>query len=149
VRGTDERSVSCSQRPPPKRKFIEKVKPTEDEIRLRQEWKKARNEAREKGLPAPPKPVLAYEFGGNVPDAVVKKAEREAKKAEKEQNGAAKDGKKGAASPKKGGQSPAKGKPGKGGEETSAKAARRKEKKAQRKSDAVAAREQDAVLPEV
>lgn len=113
---------------------------------MRQEWKKARNEAREKGLPPPPKPVLAYEYGGKVPEAVAKRAERDAAKAAARGVAGPEGGKKGEASPRKAGVSPAKGKGGKGGDEVSAKALRRKEKKAQRKS---AARQDDAVLPEV
>ncbi|GAA5842797.1 hypothetical protein JCM3766R1_007164 [Sporobolomyces carnicolor] len=55
-----------------KPRFVEKIKPTAEEIEIRQKWKQERNEAKAKGLPPPPKPVLAYELGGKVP--VEKKA---------------------------------------------------------------------------
>lgn len=55
-----------------KPRFVEKIKPTAEEIETRQKWKAERNEAKAKGLPLPPKPVLAYELGGKVP--VEKKA---------------------------------------------------------------------------
>ncbi|GAA5996356.1 hypothetical protein JCM5350_006831 [Sporobolomyces pararoseus] len=50
-----------------KPRFVEKIKPTAEEIETRQKWKAARNEAKAKGLPPPPKPVLAYELGGKIP----------------------------------------------------------------------------------
>ena len=50
-----------------KPRFVEKIKPTAEEIEIRQKWKQERNEAKAKGLPPPPKPVLAYELGGKVP----------------------------------------------------------------------------------
>ncbi|GAA6060769.1 hypothetical protein JCM10212_006749 [Sporobolomyces blumeae] len=52
---------------PTKPRYVEKIRPTQEEIDKRQKWKAARNEARAKGLPPPPKPVLAYELGGKVP----------------------------------------------------------------------------------
>ncbi|GAA5823878.1 hypothetical protein JCM5353_006391 [Sporobolomyces roseus] len=50
-----------------KPRFVEKIKPTAEEIEIRQKWKAERNEAKAKGLPPPKKPVLAYELGGKVP----------------------------------------------------------------------------------
>ncbi|GAA6050998.1 hypothetical protein JCM3770_005362 [Rhodotorula araucariae] len=77
-----EKGEEIPSRPPPKR-FVEKVKPTEDEIAARQAWKKARDEAKAAGKPIPPRPVLAYEHGGKVPDKVRQEAERRAKAFEK------------------------------------------------------------------
>ncbi|GAA6010915.1 hypothetical protein JCM10207_003988 [Rhodosporidiobolus poonsookiae] len=58
---------------PSKPKFVQKIRPTDDEIAKRQAWKKARDEAKAKGLPAPPRPVLAYEHGGKAPAGKGKK----------------------------------------------------------------------------
>ncbi|GAA5974314.1 hypothetical protein JCM11641_006730 [Rhodosporidiobolus odoratus] len=53
---------------PSKPKFVEKIRPTDDEIAQRQAWKKARDEAKAAGKPVPARPVLAYEHGGKIPE---------------------------------------------------------------------------------
>ncbi|GAA5847201.1 hypothetical protein JCM9279_006135 [Rhodotorula babjevae] len=73
-----EKGEEIPARPPTKR-FVEKVKPTEDEIAARQAWKKARDEAKAAGLPIPPRPVLAYEHGGKAPARLVKAHEQKEK----------------------------------------------------------------------
>lgn len=138
----------------PKRRFIEKAKPSAEEIKIRQDWKEARRKARAAGLAEPPKPILAYEYGGDlskVPKAVQNrhdklqaayergdkapsKAAAEAK--EKADKGARSD-KKSSPTNKAGGAAPASG-PG-------SKAAKRKEKKERRKS----AETGGELLPEV
>ncbi|GAA5928271.1 hypothetical protein JCM3775_000562 [Rhodotorula graminis] len=66
-----EKGEEIPARPPTKR-FVEKIKPTEDEIAARQAWKKARDEAKAAGQPVPPRPVLAHEHGGKAPARLVK-----------------------------------------------------------------------------
>ncbi|GAA5865040.1 hypothetical protein JCM8547_007691 [Rhodosporidiobolus lusitaniae] len=113
---------------PSKKPFVEKVRPSDEEIAARQAWKKARDEAKAAGKPIPPRPVLAYEHGGKVPEK------------------AAKGGK-----PVKG------GKAGKGGEEkkekvvNEARMAQRKAKNERRKAKKLEAKEkaEKEVLPEV
>ncbi|GAA5895883.1 hypothetical protein JCM8208_005113 [Rhodotorula glutinis] len=70
-----EKGEDIPARPPTKR-FVEKVKPTEDEIAARQAWKKARDEAKAAGQPVPPRPVLAYEHGGKAPARLVQQHEQ-------------------------------------------------------------------------
>ncbi|GAA6032906.1 hypothetical protein JCM8097_000042 [Rhodosporidiobolus ruineniae] len=114
---------------PSKPKFVEKIKPTEEEIQARQAWKKARDEAKAKGLPAPPRPVLAYEHGGKVP----------AKKGKAAAGAAAKGGK------KKGGEKPER-------VVNEARLAKRQERKVRRKAEKAEAKakaEADAPLPEL
>ncbi|BGP19322.1 hypothetical protein JCM10213_006191 [Rhodosporidiobolus nylandii] len=111
---------------PSKPKFVEKIRPTDEEIAKRQAWKKARDEAKAAGKPIPPRPVLAYEHGGKVPE-------------KKGKGKGAKDGKQPAAGEKK--------------ERVvnEARLAKRKEKKERRKSEKAqkAAAAAPAVLEEV
>lgn len=145
----------------PKRRFIEKAKPTAEEIQLRQEWKEKRRLAREAGLAEPPKPLLAYEYGGNldnVPKAVRNRYEKmqaayergeKAKPApaaagsKKASKAAAKEEKRAAGG--KQGKAPGQGAAAAGATGPSPKAAKRKEKKERRKSESGAAE----MLPEV
>ncbi|GJN93675.1 hypothetical protein Rhopal_006732-T1 [Rhodotorula paludigena] len=121
------------ERPPPKRRFVEKVKPTDEEIAARQAWKLARDAAKASGAPIPPRPVLAYEHGGKVPQKVAHAAEQREKAFEAKVAAGAAGGKKGGAGAGAAG--------GKGGD----KAAKRKEKKAARRSKGG----EDEVLPEL
>lgn len=142
----------------PKRRFIEKAKPTAEEIQLRQEWKEKRRVARAAGLAEPPKPLLAYEYGGNldnVPKAVrnrydkMQAAYEKGEKAKpapaavskKASKAAAKEEKRGA----RGKQGQGQGQGAAGATGPSPKAAKRKEKKERRKSESGAAE----MLPEV
>lgn len=134
----------------PKRRFIEKARPSAEEIKQRQEWKEARRKAQEAGLAEPPKPLLAYEYGGDlskVPKAVrdrhdkLQAAYEKGEKAPVAKGG--KGGKSAAAGGKKGQQQASK----KEATGPSPKAAKRKEKKERRKSDGAAASTE--LLPEV
>lgn len=140
----------------PKRRFIEKAKPTAEEIQLRQEWKEKRRLAREAGLAEPPKPLLAYEYGGNldnVPKAVrdrYEKMQAAYEKGEKAKPAPAAQSKKASKAAAKEEKRGARGKQGKGQGQGAAtgpspKAAKRKEKKERRKSESGAAE----MLPEV
>lgn len=145
----------------PKRRFIEKAKPTAEEIQLRQAWKEQRRVAREAGLAEPPKPLLAYEYGGSldkVPKAVRDRYEK--MQAAYERGDKAKPQQKGTstAAAAAGGAKQGKAGKGRGGAKKveaaaaagtptgpSPKAAKRKEKKERRKSESAA----QEMLPEV
>ncbi|GAA5989002.1 hypothetical protein JCM10908_006264 [Rhodotorula pacifica] len=142
----------------PKRRFIEKAKPTAEEIQLRQQWKEQRRLAREAGLAEPPKPLLAYEYGGDldkVPKAVRDRFEKMQAAYEKGEKAAPTAGaKKGVKKPaateggkqqQQGGKGKQGGGGGKAGTGPSPKAAKRKEKKERRKSESGA----PEMLPEV
>ncbi|GAA5872026.1 hypothetical protein JCM3774_006584 [Rhodotorula dairenensis] len=144
----------------PKRRFIEKAKPTAEEIQLRQAWKEQRRVAREAGLAEPPKPLLAYEYGGSldkVPKAVRDRYEKmqaayERGDKAKASASAAKKGSSSTAAAAAGGAKQGKGAKGQGGAAAGAsngpspKAAKRKEKKERRKSESLNAPD---MLPEV
>jgi hypothetical protein len=78
-----------------KPRFVEKIKPTAEEIETRQKWKAERNEAKAKGLPPPPKPVLAYELGGKVPVEKKSAPKKDGAKKDKAKTGAKGKGGKG------------------------------------------------------
>ncbi|GAA6014173.1 hypothetical protein JCM11491_004128 [Sporobolomyces phaffii] len=136
----DERKrakVEKGEKPEPfissKPRFVEKIKPTAEEIEIRQRWKAERNAAKAKGLPPPPKPVLAYELGGKVP--VVTNKSKQGKAAttpKKKQKQEVVDGSSPAATKAEG--------KGKGDEQ---------KKKKKEKSTGAKTPKGDAVLPEV
>ncbi|GAA5821546.1 hypothetical protein JCM11251_000902 [Rhodosporidiobolus azoricus] len=125
---------------PSKPKFVEKVRPSDDEIAQRQAWKKARDEAVQAGRKPPPRPVFAFEHGGKLP---------ETKKGKKQQG----KGNKAAAASGSGSQRPAEKKERVVNEARLAKRKLRKETrkaaKAEGKVKAAEEAKQAEVLPEV